>query len=567
MSLPAALAIIPGADDVKLLLARECARVSGETTLRKMALTRAGMTLGRDPRIPLETAEAALMAAARAGNYPATIDGEDLAAYIRTWLQCGLRQRSGADISRYRDEVSQPPEAPPVPAPDPGAAPAAPAVATDAPPLADPDPVVQADQIPAAEPAAPATADPILQRADALAPAPVDWLWKGAIARGKLALIGGAPGTGKSTLALGLIAAVSSGGALPGGESHAAQGSAILVCEAASLHDTIVPGLMAAGADRARIGLIADVPEKGVRRAFDLNTDLAVLERAIETLGDVRLIVIDPVNAFAGADAAREDRLGALLHPLAALAEKYAVAIVVIAHPVKGNYLKPNVTSIGALALNAAARTSFLVHTDPIDPRRRFLLQVKNSLAADRGALAFTIERREAAPGTGVTGAIAVWERRRYRLTPDEVIGPGAKNISAKADARAFLHHLLADKPAMPVQQIEAEARAAGLLSARQPISQCRPLRDARLALKLVVTREGFGADGRWVWAREDHRREAASPQPPTKSQRQRAERKKRKERAKRVAARAASSMEKKTSMENTTSMASVPAPALVPGQ
>jgi putative DNA primase/helicase len=180
---------------------------------------------------------------------------------------------------------------------------------------------------------------------------------------------------------------VSSGGAWPGGESHAAQGSAILVCEAAGLRDTIVPGLMAAGADRARIGLIAEVPEEGGRRPFNLGTDLPLLERAIETLGDVRLIVIDPVNAFAGADAAREDRLGALLHPLATLAEKHAVAIVVVAHPVKGNYLKPNVTSIGALALNAAARTSFLVHNDPIDPRRRFLLQVKNSLAPTAGRL------------------------------------------------------------------------------------------------------------------------------------------------------------------------------------
>ncbi len=50
------------------------------------------------------------------------------------------------------------------------------------------------------------------------------------------------------------------------------------------------------------------------------------------------------------------------------------------------------------------------------------------------------------------------------------------------------------------VAHIENEARAAGILKPRQTISQCRPLREARLALKIKVTREGFGKDGRWVW-------------------------------------------------------------------
>src|SRR5262245_33319041 len=107
--------------------------------------------------------------------------------------------------------------------------------APDAPALAPP-----AD---ARTPEPPPGPDPILWRADALTPEPVDWLWRHHIARGKLTLIGGAPGTGKSTLALGLLAAVSSGGAWPGGEGKAPLGSAILVCEEAGVRDTIKPGL------------------------------------------------------------------------------------------------------------------------------------------------------------------------------------------------------------------------------------------------------------------------------------------------------------------------------------
>jgi AAA domain-containing protein len=402
------------------------------------------------------------------------------------------------------------------------------------------------------QPAPAAVEDSILHRADALTPQPVDWLWKHRIACGGLTLIGGAPGSGKSTLALGLIATVSTGGYWPGGEGRAAAGSAILVCEQAALRDTIVPGLIAAGADRSRIGLIVDVPGENGRRPFNLRTDLALLESAIHSLPEVRLIVIDPVNAFAGPDGAREDRLGALLHELAALAAKHQVAIVAMAHPVRGNYLKPNVAALGAVALNAAARTSFLVHPDPSDPRRGLLLTVKNGLAGSRAALAFTIERREIAPR--VSGPVAVWERLPFRLTPDQVIGAQAKSRSAKTEARAFLLQLMADKPAMPVPQIEAEARAAGLLPARQPISQCKPLRDARLALRLKVIREGFGQNGRWIWAKEDYKghvgqREDGARAPakqPMAEQKQ----------PSKPAAPARASMEKRASMANAASMA-----------
>src|SRR5262249_54295139 len=213
---------------------------------------------------------------------------------------------------------------------------------------------------------------------------------------------------------------------------------------------------------------------------------------------------------------------------------------------------------IGSLALNAAVRTSFLVHNDPIDPRRRLLLQVKNNLSGDRGALAFTIERREVAPG--VAGSLAVGERRRYSITPDDVIGSGARTRSAKAEARAFLHHLLEKAQSIPVKQIEAEARAAGLLSSRQPLSQCKPLRDARMMLKLHIVREGFGSDGRWVWTRQDPReQQEPTEKKPKKTRKEKdAERRARKEAA-RVAKKAerwTKYLARKASTSETASMA-----------
>src|SRR5262249_5954449 len=141
---------------------------------------------------------------------------------------------------------------------------------------------------------------------------------------------------------------------------------------------------------------------------------------------------------------------------------------------------------------------------------------------------------------------------------------------------------LTANVAALPVKAIEAEARAAGLLGARQPLSQCRALRDARLMLRLHVVREGFGADGRWVWTRtlpkEPQPTTPAKPNKPKKTNKQKKKEFKAKKvarralkaaarRARREAARAASmagtsSMAERASMEETSSIATAPAPA-----
>jgi hypothetical protein len=169
------------------------------------------------------------------------------------------------------------------------------------------------------------------------------------------------------------------------------------------------------------------------------------------------------------------------------------------------------------------------------------------------------------------------------------VIGAGARTRSAKAEARAFLYELLGDKPSIPVKEIEAQARAAGLLSARQPLSQCKPLRDARMMLKLFVTREGFGTDGRWIWTKEDPtaNREPKQTKPKKTRKEKDAERQARKaerrtakkaEQFAKYPARKASragtsptderaSMHERASMEKTASVENAPASALAEGE
>jgi hypothetical protein len=180
--------------------------------------------------------------------------------------------------------------------------------------------------------------------------------------------------------------------------------------------------------------------------------------------------------------------------------------VVAITHPPKAASLDPSDHFIGSIAFNAAARASYLVKTDPGDARRRLMVQVKNNLAADRGTLAFHIAERSVAPGISATAV--VFENARCEVTARELIR--LTRDTAIAEAGVFLRMLLDDRRTMHVADIEREARDAGLLGPDQPISQCRPLRDARIALGIRVRRVGFGPGAQWVWEMERGEAEAA---------------------------------------------------------
>src|SRR5262249_14349360 len=107
-------------------------------------------------------------------------------------------------------------------------------------------------------------------------PEPIDWIWDGRIARGKLTVIGGDPEEGKSQLGVYIAAAISNGGVWPNNEGRAPRGSVIVLSAEDGAEDTLVPRLIAAGGDRRKIHLLEAVNEsdKKGRRTFNLQTDL-----------------------------------------------------------------------------------------------------------------------------------------------------------------------------------------------------------------------------------------------------------------------------------------------------
>ena len=222
---------------------------------------------------------------------------------------------------------------------------------------------------------------PLITRGSETKSAAIHWIWPGRIARAKLTLVTGAPGSGKSALAASIIAAVTTGGAYPCREGRAPQGAVLLVCPDGD-PDVLVPRLKAAGADLGRLHLIRQVQgAKGLRR-FDPATDLPLLAEAARSIKDLSLIVIDGLYLPTGRSAART--IQALLDPLATFADVQKVAVTAIVTSGAFNDRSPKVAAFDAQALGAA-RAAFALEADPADEKRRVLVEMKNELAPIRG--------------------------------------------------------------------------------------------------------------------------------------------------------------------------------------
>jgi putative DNA primase/helicase len=223
-------------------------------------------------------------------------------------------------------------------------------------------------------------------------PEPLHWLWPGRIPLGKLTLIAGDPGLGKSFVTLDVAARVSSGTPWPDlPDEETASGSVILLSAEDDLADTIRPRLDAAGADAARVVALKGVllPESAGVTHFSLAMDIPQLEEVILQVEDVRLVVIDPVTAYLGrADGHKNAEIRGLLAPLAELASAHRVSVVCVTHLNKAAGTKALYRAMGSLAFAAAARAVWLVTRDKDDPARRLMLPAKMNLAPEVTGLA-----------------------------------------------------------------------------------------------------------------------------------------------------------------------------------
>lgn len=336
-----------------------------------------------------------------------------------------------------------------------------------------------------------------LRRGCDVEPAPVDWQWPGWVAGAKLHLIGGAPGTGKTTVALALAATVSSGGRWPDG-SRAHAGNVVIWSGEDDNADTLNPRLRAAGADLRRVHVVSGVIDQGRSYAFDPARDMDALRDALRELPDVRLMVIDPIVSAISGDSHKNAEVRRGLQPLVDLAGELRCALLGVTHFSKGTGGRDPVERItGSLAFGALARMVWVAAKQDADddrPERRVLLRAKSNIGPDGGGFAYDL-RQEPVPGyPGIEASRVIWGEAidgsaRAALAAAESDG---SERTATDEAREWLRETLADGP-LPATEVQKLARQCGL--------SVKAIRTARERLGIKPKRSGFGKGSCMQWA------------------------------------------------------------------
>jgi hypothetical protein len=329
---------------------------------------------------------------------------------------------------------------------------------------------------------------------DTVAPEHVTWLWPGRIPFGKLTIIDGDPGLGKSLLTLDIAARVTTGRPMPDGTLPDLDGPAAVVLISAEdgYGDTIRPRLDLAGADPARVVAITGIPDGADGATGDrpvtLPDDLPQIEQVIIDYG-ARLVIYDPLMAFFGSDtnSYRDQDVRRALAPLAAMLERTGAAGVIVRHLNKSASAHALYRGGGSIGIIGAARSGLLVAPDPEDEsqQRRIVAVTKSNLAALAPALAYRVE-----PGANEHPYV-VWEGVTHHRTADLLTVQSEEERSALEEAKEYLRHALADGP-RPSAALLTESRKYGVAE--------KTLRRAVRELGIKPRREGFGADGGWVW-------------------------------------------------------------------
>ena len=327
----------------------------------------------------------------------------------------------------------------------------------------------------------------ITRRADQIEARAISWLWPHRFALGKLSIIAGDPGGGKSQLTLDMAARITRGTSWPDGTA-APQGSVVIISAEDDPEDTIVPRLIAAVADLSRIHIFDAVRESNdagtsADRSLSLARDLELLEAKLPV--DCTMVVIDPISAYlGGADGNSNAELRELLAPLAKLAQRRGLAVVAVTHLNKMDRVRSAYRVTGSIAFTAAARAVYVVAKDQDDPKRRLLLPLKNNLGDDESGLAYRIGQ------TTENVPYLVWEPDPVTVPTDDALSYDDGERNGREVAQEFLLTLLANGP-IEAKAAESEARAAGISP------KC--LRSARERLGIQPKKTEFL--GPWTWA------------------------------------------------------------------
>ncbi len=215
----------------------------------------------------------------------------------------------------------------------------------------------------------------------------VEWLWYPYIPYGKITLLQGDPGEGKSTFAVNLAAVLTTGGNLPDNHKITDPVTVIYQCAEDSIEDTIKPRLLQAGANCERVAFICE----GER---NITLDDSRLEETIQAT-HARLLILDPIQAFLPQDWDMQNavRMRSILRKLAEVAAQYRCAVILVSHMNKSSSGKNLYRSLGSIDIAAIARSVLMIARDEKNPEVRYMFPVKSSLAPEGESIAFLFNK------------------------------------------------------------------------------------------------------------------------------------------------------------------------------
>ena len=323
-----------------------------------------------------------------------------------------------------------------------------------------------------------------------LTPQPVRWLWKDWLAAGKLHILAGPPGQGKTTIALTLAAGVTSGGCWPDGTACPI-GNVIIWSGEDDPADTLLPRLQAAGADPNRCFFVTGTTIGGDVQSFDPARDMTALEQQAKGIGGVKLLVIDPVVSAVAGDGNKNNEVRRALQPLVDLASRLGAAVVGISHFSKGGAgADPASRVVGSVAFAAVARVVLVAAkvTAAGGVERRILARSKSNIGPDNGGFEYQIE--QSMPRPGIQASYVAWGPR--------VEGASRELLQDANEAPAKPHDRAG---AMLRRQLSADAWvAADVASEALSVAGYSTKQIWAASKKLGVVRQKFGMTGGWYW-------------------------------------------------------------------
>jgi RecA-family ATPase len=301
----------------------------------------------------------------------------------------------------------------------------------------------------------------------------VDWLWYPYIPFGKITIVQGDPGDGKTTLVLNIAALLSNGLSMPESDFEVAPAKIIYQSAEDGMEDTLKPRLVSAGADCSRIAFI-DESESG------LTLSDTRIEDAIRETG-AQMVVLDPLQAYLGEnnEMNRVNGIRPMMKQLAAVAERTGCAIIIIGHMNKASGTKGIYRGLGSIDITAAARSVLLVGRIRSNPSIRAMAQLKNSLAPEGKSIAFEINDSSSIRWIG-----------EYDITAEELLlGDGLPEEGGKLSETTDALRAMLQNEKIACTSIYKHFRGTGVSK--------RTVDTAKKTLEIKSTKH---ADG-WYWS------------------------------------------------------------------